>query len=240
MNILAIGNSFSQDATRYLHQIARCAGDKLNVVNLYIGGCPLSKHYFKMLSEDDAYDLEYNGHCTGFKISLKKALLNREWDYITVQQVSGKSVNYDTYQPYLDELCAYIRKCSPKAKLVVHQTWFYEKDSKRLCEELGYTAPKLMLDDIKAAYAKAADAIDAHMTIPSGELLMAMSDSGIEKLHRDTFHATYGLSRYALGLLWYACLTGKDVSDNTFCDFDEPVTDEEVAIVKNCIKTLVG
>ena len=124
MNILAIGNSFSQDATRYLHQIARCAGDKINVVNLYIGGCPLSKHYANMLSEDDAYRLEYNGHCTDFKVSLKEALLNREWDYITLQQVSSQSARYDTYQPYLNELCAYVRKHAPKAKIVIHQAWF--------------------------------------------------------------------------------------------------------------------
>ena len=31
MEVLAIGNSFSQDATRYLHRIARAAGEKLNV-----------------------------------------------------------------------------------------------------------------------------------------------------------------------------------------------------------------
>lgn len=34
MNILAIGNSFSQDATRYVHQIARAAGENLTVVQL--------------------------------------------------------------------------------------------------------------------------------------------------------------------------------------------------------------
>lgn len=240
MNILAIGNSFSQDATRYLHQIARSSGDDINVVNLYIGGCPLSSHYANMLSEKAAYGLEYNGYITGFNVSLKDALLNREWDYITVQQVSSRSAKYDTYQPYLDELCAYIRKCAPKAKLVVHQTWFYEKDSKLLCEGQGYEKPEDMMADVKAVYSMAAKAIDAHMTIPSGELFMEMYHSGIEKIHRDTFHASLGLGRYALGLLWYACLTGKDVDNISFCDFDEPVTDEEMAIVKKCIKSLVG
>ena len=45
MNVLAIGNSFSQDATRYLHQVAKSAGVYLEVFNLEIGGCPLSKHF---------------------------------------------------------------------------------------------------------------------------------------------------------------------------------------------------
>ena len=66
MNILSIGNSFSQDAQRYLHQIARADGVKLTCVNLYIGGCPLSKHYRNMLSEKSEYSLEVNGSNTGF------------------------------------------------------------------------------------------------------------------------------------------------------------------------------
>ena len=36
MNILSIGNSFSQDATRYLQNIAESAGESLYVRNLYI------------------------------------------------------------------------------------------------------------------------------------------------------------------------------------------------------------
>ncbi len=44
MKILAIGNSFSQDATRYLQDIAASAGEELFVRNLYIGGCSLEMH----------------------------------------------------------------------------------------------------------------------------------------------------------------------------------------------------
>jgi hypothetical protein len=49
MNILTIGNSFSQDATRYIHQLATNQGvSGLYVANLYIGGCPLSLHFSNM------------------------------------------------------------------------------------------------------------------------------------------------------------------------------------------------
>ena len=43
--ILAIGNSFSEDAARYLHQTAKAAGVDTKVVNLFIGGCPLERHW---------------------------------------------------------------------------------------------------------------------------------------------------------------------------------------------------
>ena len=61
--------------------------------------------------------------------------------------------------------------------------------------------------------------------------------NGFEKIHRDTYHATRGAGRYALGLLWYRMLTGQSVTGNTFCDFDEEVTPEAVAIIKDYVES---
>lgn len=85
MNILAIGNSFSEDAARYLYGIARADGTNLQVANLYIGGCSLERHYRNMLSGERAYALQTNGHKTGFFVSLCEALRSRRWDVITLQ-----------------------------------------------------------------------------------------------------------------------------------------------------------
>ena len=76
MNVLSIGNSFSEDAHRYLNKIARA--DNRSAVftwNLFISGCPLSTHYRNMKSEDEAYSLMVNGAFSGVKMSIKKALL---------------------------------------------------------------------------------------------------------------------------------------------------------------------
>ena len=137
MNILAIGNSFSQDATRYLTQIAAARGVYFRTVNLYIGGCPLVRHYNNLLHDARAYSLEYGGETTGFYVSIRQALRARKWDVITLQQVSHKSPRYETYQPYLDVLAAECRRLCPDAKLFIHQTWAYEDGSKRLCEEMN-------------------------------------------------------------------------------------------------------
>ena len=191
-----------------------------------------------MLSEGAVYGLEFNGEITGFNVSLKDALLNRSWDYITIQQASYYSTDYDSYQPYLNELCAYVRKMCPKAKLLIHQTWSYEQDSKRL-SDTTYTNQRDMFLDIEEAYSKAAKDINAEFIIKSGELLQKLLANGIKVVHRDGFHLSLGLSRYAVGLLWYALLSGNDVSENTFRDFDEEISDEEIAIVKKCVKELV-
>ena len=49
MRILAIGNSFSQDAFKYLHKVAEAAGKEVTTVNLYIGGCTLERHWNNVL-----------------------------------------------------------------------------------------------------------------------------------------------------------------------------------------------
>lgn len=239
MEILSIGNSFSQDAQRYLHGIARADGFQLNCFNLYIGGCELYRHYRNMLSDSKEYMLQVNGHPTGFFVTLKEALLNRNWDIITIQQASHASTDYEKYQPYLNKLAEYVRECVPKAKLVIHETWAYEQDSPKLNNLMNYTDYKDMLNDIISAYKKAAKDINADLFIPSGELFHNLLSSGIERVHRDTFHASLGLGRYALGLLWYAILTGNCICDIDFCDFDEEVSHKEIEIARKCVSELI-
>ena len=237
MNILSIGNSFSTDAQRYLHQIAWADGVDIDAFNLFIGGCSLSQHYQNMLSEEQAYTLEMNGSSTGFKVSLKTALLNRSWDIVTLQQASINSHDYSTYQPYLQKLVDYVRLCVPKAKIVIHQTWAYEQDSE-LLSNAGYADYRDMLGNIKISYQKAAHNIGADFIIPSGEMFHSLLENGIKKVHRDTFHASLGIGRYALGLTWYRFLTGNEVVKNTFSDFEECVSAQEIAIIKKCISDI--
>jgi hypothetical protein len=236
MKILAIGNSFSQDATRYLYGIARADGQPMKVVNLYIGGCPLERHYRNMLSNEPAYSMELNGVSSGFMVSLDEALYSDRFDVITLQQLSQEAPYYKTYQPYLDALVAHVRRAQPAAKLYMHQTWAYEAGSYRLCEELKFSQPEEMLSLVRAAYNTAAAAIGADGVIPAGETMLNLSHLGIKKPHRDSFHASLGVGRYALALTWYGKLTGREFSENRFRDFDVPVSEDEVAIAKEAAR----
>ena len=240
MNVLAIGNSFSEDATRYLHQIARADGENIQVVSLYIGGCSLERHYRNMLSDGRAYELQYNGQRTGFPVSLSEALLNREWDVVTIQQQSSRSASKETFYPYVTDLVAFVRKCVPKAKIYFHQTWAYEDESKMLFELTPYKSFKEMADSVINTYSEVAQEQNADGIIPCGEVMSALLEHGIPKIHRDTFHASYGIGRYALALTWYRTLTGRSVLGNTFSDFDEPITDADVETVKNCVEKVVN
>ncbi len=234
MKVLAISNSFGLDANRYLHQIARTEGVGIDVATLFIGGCPLDLHYRNMISGRDDYYLYYNGAATGFKVSLEQALVSNLWDVITLQQGSIKSPKPETYTPYAQELYDYVKTIQPKAKILIHQTWAYEDGHEKM-EKMGYMSAKEMFADIEKAYQLCADEIGADGIIPSGKVLMTLLDKGIEKVHRDQCHASFGLGRYALALLWFRMLTGKSVAENTFCDFDEPIPEEHIRIAKETV-----
>ena len=239
MKLLSIGNSFSQDAQRYLHRLAKNDGTDLKTVNLYIGGCSLRTHYLNMLDDNAAYDFQFNGESTALKVSIRQALASDEWDVITLQQASHLSAKQETYSPYIEELARYVRKYCPRAKLFLHETWAYEDGSDRLKNVAGYNSALEMLSDIQNAYINAAEQIGANGVIPCGTAMLRALSLGIEKIHRDTFHASLGVGRYLLALAWYKKLTGKDVSENDFDEFDEPVTKEERKIAIKAVNEII-
>ena len=226
MKILSIGNSFSQDAQRYLHEIAKADGVDLKTVNLMVGGCSLRTHYLNMLDDAAAYGFEFNGAATGIRVSIRQALVSDDWDYITLQQASPFSPKEETYFPYIEALTDYVKKYCPHAKILIHQTWAYEDGSEKL-KKLGYESAEEMFNLIRASYEKAALSIGADGVIPCGEVMRKALQNGLERVHRDGSHLALGVGRYAAALTWYAILTGNSIEENAFNDFDEPVSEEE-------------
>lgn len=229
MKILSIGNSFSVDATRYLHVLAKNQKIGLETVNLYIGGCSLSMHYLNAMEDLPHYELHFNGDGTRFMVSIKQALLSDDFDVVTLQQVSNFSFLPETYEPYLAYLADYVRRYRPHAKLYIHETWAYHPNGKRL-GEVGFSTHEAMFDAIKPVYADAAKRIGACGIIPAGHTMYELVQSGIsaDRIFRDPIHAGLGLGRYALALTWLSYFTGADVRKNTFRDFDVPVSPEEI------------
>lgn len=112
--------------------------------------------------------------------------MSDDWDAVTFQQVSGQAPHFDTYEPYLSALADYVRTYLPHAKFYLHQTWAYEAGSERL-KNTGFNTPKEMLENIRAAYQKAADRIGACGIIPSGDAMFHALENGMEKVHRRYF-----------------------------------------------------
>lgn len=224
--VLSIGNSFSQDAQRYLHDLAAMNGADIECVNLYIGGCSMERHYRNMLGDKRDYELEMNGHAgMQFFTSIREALLARKWDVVTLQQASHESYDYANYEPYVKALADHVRVLCPTARVLIHETWGYESHSPRI-KEHGFETFEEMFAKVEAAYKMAAEACSADGILYSGEVLLE-AQKVFPKVHRDTFRASYGLGRYLLALTWYGTLFGTSVADVKYDYFMEPVSAEE-------------
>lgn len=233
MKILSIGNSFSQDAQRYLHQIASANKKELMCANLYIGGCPLKKHFINLEDNEKAYDFELNGVNSHIKISIKEALQSNDWDYITLQQASHESFKEESYSPYLEKISDYI-KLRSGAKILLHQTWAYPEHRERL-SEMGFKTTEQMFLSVREAYEKAEKLLRPDGVIRSGEAMLKAYKAAPDITYRDVIHASLGFGRYLLGCVWYTALFGEAPKVH-ITDFDEPVSSESIKLIESIIK----
>lgn len=135
VRLLTVGNSFSQNATKYLGDLTKAAGNVLVHQPIVVGGASLELHWGRAaLHESDPLD---PGGLYG-KRSLKQELTAQAWDFVTIQQASIKSHDVATYRPFARQLHDYIRQHAPKAEVLVHQTWAYRRDDPRF----AVAAPK--------------------------------------------------------------------------------------------------
>ncbi len=170
VRLLTVGNSFSHNATHYLGDIAKAAGDTLILREDNIGGSSFDVHLKKVeeFEKDSAGKL---GKYTGDR-SLKDDLTSQKWDFITIQQASIKSHDVVTYRPHAKLLADYIRRHAPDATLIMHQTWEYRVDDPRFSvKEPKPGEPKTqdeMYHGLVSAYATIAKELGVRL-IPVGD-----------------------------------------------------------------------
>ena len=238
MKILSIGNSFSQDAHKWLHKLAKVNGVEFETANLFIGGCSLETHWKNAQENNAHYDLEFNGGGSERKISIAEALELEKWDIITVQQVSSLSGMYETYEPYLSSLVSVVRKAQPDAKMYFHQTWAYEIDSVHGGFVNYNNNQAEMYHRIKDTSEKAAKSICAEL-IPTGTVIQALRETVPEfdykngglSLCRDGFHLSWDYGRFAAAATWLHTITGKTMNASYFEDFNPELLKETNDVV---------
>lgn len=227
MKILSIGNSFSEDAQRWLHQLAVQNGVQIDCANLYIGGCSLETHHINIKENNAFYDYQINGNPAEEKISIADALSRDIWDIVTVQQVSNLSGMPESYEPYLADLIGTVKSALPDAEIMLHETWAYEIDT----EHPGFANYNCnqaeMHRRIRATVTGFAEKYGLRI-IPTGDFIQGLRDStkefdyinGGASLCRDGYHLTYDIGRFAASALWFVTLTGQKILTTDFADFD--------------------
>lgn len=243
MKLLSIGNSFSQDAQTWLHEIAVANGEDLETTNLMIGGCSLETHWHHMTDNESAYYLEINGKPTDRTVTLPEGLSLDSWDVITVQQVSSFSGMPQTFIPYLTDLVAFVRERCPSAKIYFHQTWAYEIDSEH-GDFVRYNHDQQeMHRRIGDCAAMACRMVGASL-LPSGPVVHYLRQNAPEfdykngglSLCRDGFHLSLDYGRYAAAATWYRVLLGKTPAVNAFPQWDAHLID----VIHAAVETVAG
>ncbi len=234
MKILAIGNSFSRNATTYLHQTAAAQGISLTAVNLYIGGCSLETHRRHWSTGEAAYELDINGETTGKTVSARDVMAQGGWDAVVTQQASHDSGWMDTYEPFLTELTDAWRKAAPGARLLLHETWAYEKGSDHAAFPRYHCDQKEMYDRLRICYGTMAAKHGMEM-IPCGDVIQRVRqlppfrvESGGISLCSDGYHMTPDYGMALLSFVWLRALCGADVRNNPFIPDRGGKTDPEL------------
>ena len=221
IRVLCIGNSFSWDAVEQeLVPLCHQAGVEVEVHNLYYGGCSLQQHAEFLLKDTAAYSHRV---CTNAcpriikdTISLREALQNGEYDFISLQQASHDSGIRASYEPWLSLLIDSVRAYQPCARLCWMQTWAYSQDAKHPAYLRYHNNQTEMWDSIQAC-TKSQITNYKLQIIPCGlAIQLARATRLGDTLCRDGYHLNYVYGRYTAACVWYEILTGKDVRKNKY------------------------
>ena len=239
LKILAIGNSFSNNALEYLPILAKELGiEEIIVGKLYVGGCTVDGHWSRAEAGADYESFQVNTTGTGTwttypagQRSLMYALKLYDWDIITMQQgspLSGMPDSLGNLQNLIDFVNA--NKTNPDAKLYWHMTWAYAFNSTHN-GFANYNNDQMTMYNAIVDLSRSYIATNPSFAgiIPAGTTVQNYrgSDSqkaGIEReyITTDGYHLqTY--ARLAVSLNWLRTLTGLSLDDIT-CQSDSLVS----------------
>lgn len=238
VKILAIGNSFSVNAMRYLYDIMKGGGfEKILLGNLYIGGCSLETHANNAENNNPHYVYYRNDSGTwenSEKAVLGDVLRSEDWDIITFQQASYTSGIPSSYEPFLGKLLAYVseNKTNPKVKYAWHMTWAYQKginhpafvnydsDQKKMYESITDTVKNCVLTRKEFSF-----------LIPAGTAVQNARTSYMgDCFNADGTHLN-ALGEYLAGLTWYVSVTGKHIEALPYVPDDILLTETDMAVL---------
>lgn len=221
IKVLAIGNSFSEDAVEnYLYELAAAQGDSLVIGNAYIGGCSIDRHLdnLKRGKADYAFRKIVGGKKTDTKKSrLDSIIVNEPWDIISLQQASPLSGQPDSFKN-LGELKRMVQELAtnPNVEIVWHLTWAYPQKSRSGAFKNYGSSQETMYKAILNTAKQELPKVSISRCIPSGiTVQLAREDLG-DCMNRDDIHLSLSLGRFAAACTWCEFLTGKSILYNTY------------------------
>ena len=245
LKILLVGNSFSDDTSYYLWKVANSAGvENVTIGHLHIGGCDLTTHLVNAQHDAAVYDYRLTDNekkgaystTTNYKYS--DAVKSENWDYISFQQVSGKSGLADTFSPLPELIDLYSDLC-PTAQIVWNMTWAYEGDSTHAnFSNYGNDQMQMYNAIVSAVSSTILTNPNIDMVSPTGTAIQNARAVLGDTATRDGFHLAYEGSmgtgtynaRYIAALAFFGKLSGISLDKVTYAPDNVDATTKAVAI----------
>lgn len=242
--ILAIGNSFSDDAMEHLAEILVAEGYTDFILgNLYIGGCSMDGHKARIDSGEKDYSFRLNtgSGWTTVTESIQYGLTYTDWDVVTIQQVSGYSGIPDSYGN-MQYIIDYVRATvDPFVKIFFHMTWAYQGNS-------GHADFSRYNKDQMTMYNAIVNTVQSLVVgnwniegyLPSGTAIQNLRTSYLgDTLTRDTYHLSYDIGRYTAALVWYKQLFGADLTHLTVVPAKYPSVAQHLDAIKEAVNNAI-
>lgn len=246
IRILAIGNSFSEDALEeHLYGLFEAAGLPVTIGNLYIGGGSLSNHEYNIRQNEGAYSyrkIDRDGEKTSTAgYSIHRALADENWTHISFQEVSQYSGLYDSIEAYLPFVYEYVspRANNPEVKFLFHQTWAYAQNSDHAGFENYDNDQITMYEAIVDAVNRAKDLVEIDLVVPAGTAIQNVRTSIVgDNVTRDGYHLDAAIGKYTAACVWFEAISGQSVIGNTY--MPSSLSSYEVEIAQHAAHTAIA
>lgn len=253
LRILDIGNSYTDDATAMLDQVAKACGVDLSTLGIYtaVRQWGSFKSWVDCYYDNDTEAYHIRRMCGGLTAAVsigrfvaghgevfRELLQKNAWDVIILHQVSAKAPYYNDWfgygsGGYLNELLSLIKELQPQALVgfyVVHSYWSGYSSNKEHSSIARWQLTVNSLDRLVR------DSL-CDIVIPYGtaiENLRASSQNNEYDLTRDGTHLELGLARYTAACCYYESILapryGVSMVGQSF-NWDGPKMDSTYPIV---------
>ncbi|MBR6733069.1 MAG: DUF4886 domain-containing protein [Kiritimatiellae bacterium] len=269
-SILLFGHSFGVDSTEHLPALLDAAGVRTVHLGRFVkANCSLEEHYNFFAA--DALNSNYTYYeCSPGSttwqtrgLTVKEVVSERAWDYVIFQNSLENEGRYETAQPYLNDLVAYVRSRSrelfarepvicwnmfwPISKLaedgsnstLAYRLSFYGNSSANMWEAYRRATRELMADT------------GIINVVPTGTAIMnlrasSLNTAAMNEFTRDKYHLSEGAGRYAAACTLFEyfvrprCGVGVLGNSLRLPGLSQPVTDANAAIIQQCAADAVA
>ncbi len=248
INVLMIGSSFCYYYVEELYELAKSAGIKMRVCNVYYSGCKLEQHWTWWKNGEANYSFfttDEKGRREVQNTNLEYCLSQQNWDVISLQESTsavfktGVQTHLTVTQTYLDDLWGYIKQQFPQSRYLWHAPWNYQigydrggyqmktleqqNENTKLIRQYGEEiCKKYDLGLVNAG--------DAWQLVRQGGYDNLCARTSINNGEGDYYHdGDIGGGQYLNACVWFEIITGESCVGNTYrpdYTLDENITYE--------------